>query len=130
MFWHWAPLDSVVGENTVASVLCIPPRHVAAKTVGVFTWMRSGKVGCMARKASRPVVLHELEWLAVRVVAGTAPETPATIASAGAESKLLDVAYHFESASRRARWHGIMVDGEGVFQLLSWNIVAKLFAWI
>src|SRR5580658_5683011 len=84
----------------------------------------------MARKASGPVVFDRLEWLLVRIVAGTAPESSAAIASAGAESKLLDVAYDFESPGRRARRHGIVVDGEGIFQALPRNKVAELFSWI
>jgi hypothetical protein len=127
---HWTPLDSVVGENTMASVLRIPPWHVAAQTVAVFGRMRSGKVRRVARKASRPVVLHGLKRLAVGIVAGAAPKPSAAIAGAGAESKLLDMAYHFESASRRARRHGIMVDGEGLFQALPRNKVAQSLAGI
>ena len=96
----WTPLDSVIGENTMASILCIPPRHVTTQTVAVFGRMKSGKTYRMAGKASRPVVLDGLEWLAVGIVAGAAPKPSAAVAGAGAQSKLLDVAYHFESASR------------------------------
>src|SRR5580658_8262169 len=92
--------------------------------------MRHGKIRRMARKAPRPVVLHGLEWLAVRIVARAAPKPAAAIARASAESKLLDVAYHFESTSRRTRRHGIMVDGEGVFQALPRNKVAQFLARI
>src|ERR1700680_2544993 len=84
----------------------------------------------MARKASLPVVLHGLERLAMRIVAGAAPKTPVAVASASAESKLLDVAYDFESPGRRSRRHDIMADGEGVFQALPRYKVAELFSWI
>ena len=84
----------------------------------------------MAGKASGAVVLDGLERLAVRIVAGAAPKTSAAIASAGAESKLLDMAYDLESSGRRARRRGIVVDGEGVFQALPRNKIAELFSWI
>jgi hypothetical protein len=84
----------------------------------------------MARKASSPVVLHGLEWLAVGIVAGAAPKTSATVAGASAESKLLDMAYDFQTADSRAWWQSVVIDGEGIFHALPGNKVADFLAGV
>ena len=49
------PLDSMVGESRVSSILGIPPRHVAADTVTVLARMRSRKLFHVARETFGPV---------------------------------------------------------------------------
>jgi hypothetical protein len=94
-----AALNPVIGKNSVPSVLRIPARHVAAKTVRAPAGMRSREVRGVASEAARPVILDRLRRFVVRVVASSTPQATAAVAGAGAQGKLLDMTDHFESAS-------------------------------
>ena len=115
----------MVRKSSVASILRIASRHVAANAIALPIRVRAWKLLHMAGKAFGPEVLNWYGRVAVRVMASATPEPTVTLLCTNTSRQLLDVADYLESFPFRTARRDVAIGREHAFQRLSWPEIGE-----